>query len=317
MEFDKPAKTFEEQIDVLIKRGLQVDDRDEAIHYLSQLNYYRFAAYCLPFEVSRDPHQFAEGANFTRILEHYLFDRELRLHMLDAIERIEVSFRTQWAYHISHQYGPHGYLLNNKSIRHNEFHLRSCTEQLTKSINESDESFIAHYRNKYDEALPPAWVSCEVMSLGLLSRFYANLRAYSVRQKIAATYQLDEGFLEGFMEHLSYVRNVCAHHSRLWNRHLSKKMPLPRGKPAGIKENIYIDEENKTDHKIYNTLVMVQYLMTVVSPASHWAHGLKNLIEKYLIGTKPMGFPDNWQALPIRQQAFEQLEESVNHDPEY
>lgn len=50
MKFDKPAKTFEEQIDLLIDRGLQVDDRDEAIHYLSQLNYYRLAAYCLPFE---------------------------------------------------------------------------------------------------------------------------------------------------------------------------------------------------------------------------------------------------------------------------
>lgn len=118
MEFDKLAKTFEEQIDLLIERGLRVDDRDEAIHYLSQLNYYRLAAYCRPFEKSCDPHQFVEGSSFARILEHYLFDRELRLHVLDAIERIEVSFRTQWAYHISHQYGPHGYLANHKSIRH-------------------------------------------------------------------------------------------------------------------------------------------------------------------------------------------------------
>ena len=238
------------------------------------------------------------------MLDHYLFDRELRLHVLDAIERIEISFRTQWAYHISHQYGPHGYLANNPSIRKSEHRLRKDTQDLLEHVKRSDETFIAHYRNNYDEDLPPAWVSCEVMSLGLLSRFYSNLRGYQVRRKIAATYQFDEGYLEGFMEHLSYVRNVCAHHSRLWNRHLSKKMPLPRGKPAGLKDNIFVDETHQTEHKIYNTLVLLQHLMTIICPDSHWAKELKQLIEKYSINTKSMGFPEDWQTRPLWTQVF-------------
>ena len=310
MKFDKPAKTFEEQLDLLIQRGLLVGDRERALHYLSQLNYYRLEAYWIPFETNRAPHQFEEGTSFEKALNHYLFDRELRLHLLDAIERIEISFRTQWAYHISHKYGPHGYLLNNKSIRKEEHRLASDIRDLTEHVRRSDEVFITHYRENYDEDLPPAWVSCEVMSLGLLSRFYSNLRAYEVRRRMASTYQFDEGFLEGFMEHLSYVRNVCAHHSRLWNRHLSKKMPLPRSKPVGLNENIYVDEENKTEHKIYNTLVVIQHLMTVICPESTWAKHLKMLIEKYAINTKPMGFPEDWKTRLIWQQAFNDAVES-------
>ena len=304
MKFNKPPKSFNEQINLLIDRGMQVSDSDKAIRYLTHINYYRLAAYWLPFETSRNPHQFAEDTSFDMVLNHYLFDRELRLHLLDAIERIEVSFRTQWAYHISHAYGSYGYLQNSKGLRKNERRLLKDIEELAEHVRRSDEVFVKHYRDTYDETLPPAWVSCEVMSFGLLSRFYSNLRAYNVRRAIAATYQFDEGFLEGFLEHLSYVRNVCAHHSRLWNRHFTKKMPLPRGKPTGLKDNIYIDVANKTEHKIYNTLVVVQYLMTVICPESSWAKKLAELTEKYAIDVKRMGFPAQWKTLPLWQQAL-------------
>ena len=308
MKFNKRPKSFEQQLDLLIERGLQVSDRDKAVHYLAHINYYRLEAYWLPFETSRDPHQFAKDASFDLVLNHYLFDRELRLHLLDAIERIEVSFRTQWAYHISHAYGPHGYLGNSQGLRKNERRLLRDIDELKEHVRRSDEVFIKHYSDTYEEPLPPAWVSCEVISLGLLSRFYSNLRAYKVRSAIASTYQFDERFLEGFLEHLSYVRNVCAHHSRLWNRHLTKKMPLPKGKPAGLKDNIYIDTANKTEHKIYNTLVVIQHLMTIICPGSSWATQLNALIGKYGIDVKRMGFPEEWKALPLWQQTFDSID---------
>ncbi|MFT5419916.1 MAG: abortive infection bacteriophage resistance protein [Candidatus Endobugula sp.] len=299
VNYNKPPKTFDEQLDLLISRGMQIADREKAIHSLSHINYYRLEAYWLPFETSRQPHQFFANTHIDTVINHYLFDRELRLLLLDAIERIEVSFRTQWAYHISHAYGSHGYLDNNKSLRKNERQLVKDTNELKAHINRSDEKFIAHFCHTYYDDLPPVWVSCEVMSLGLLSRFYSNLRAYRVRRAIAATYQLDEGFLEGFLEHLSYVRNVCAHHSRLWNRHLTKKMPLPKNKPTGLKENIYIDDENKTEHKIYNTLVVIQHILSIICPDSHWAQQLESLIKKYPIDIKRMGFPVEWKTLPL------------------
>ncbi|MDF2182572.1 Abi family protein [Neptuniibacter sp. CAU 1671] len=312
MKFEKPAKTFDEQLDILLTRGMIIPDRSQALALLSHLNYYRLEAYWLPFEASRSPHHFKPETRFETIVDHYLFDRELRLLVLDAIERIEVSFRTQWAYHISHAYGPHGYLINSKGMRKSEHRLLNDIKDLEQHVQRSDEVFIQHYNDHYDEALPPAWVSCEVMSLGLLSRFYSNLRAYPVRRAIASIYGFDEGFLEGFMEHLCYIRNVCAHHNRLWNRHLTKKMPLPKGKPAGLKDNIYVDDANKTEHKIYNTLVVIQHLMTIICPDSSWAMRLNALIEKYPVDTKRMGFPVDWRDLPLWQQALAEPTNNTN-----
>lgn len=297
--FTKSAKTFDEQCDLLISRGMRVPDRKNAVYYLSHISYYRLKAYWLPYEASRDPHQFIDGACFDVVLNHYLFDRQLRLLLLDAIERFEVSFRTQWAYYMSHSFGPHGYLDGSKGRVKNAGYLTRAMAELEKHVGRSDEAYIKHYRDIYKESLPPAWVSCEVMSLGLLSRFYSNLSVTKVRKQIAATYQFDEGFLNGFLEHISYVRNVCAHHSRLWNRHLTKKMPLPRGKPVRLKDNIYIDKANKTEHKLYNTLVLLQHVMTVVCPESDWAKRLNVLIDEHAIDVKRMGFPEHWKTLPL------------------
>lgn len=90
MRFTKPPKTYDEQVDLLISRGMQIDDRTRAIHYLSHLNYYRLAAYWLPFEQDHATHQFRSEANFDQVLKHYNFDRGLRLRVLDVIEPVEV-----------------------------------------------------------------------------------------------------------------------------------------------------------------------------------------------------------------------------------
>tara|TARA_B110000908_G_scaffold171313_1_gene233620 strand:+ start:333 stop:584 length:252 start_codon:yes stop_codon:yes gene_type:complete len=81
-------------------------------------------------------------------------------------------------------------------------------------------------------------------------------------------------------------------------------MPIPKGKPAGLKDNIYIDKDNKTEHKIYNTLVVIQHLMDVICPDSSWASQLDELISKYTIDFKRMEFPENWKSLPIWEQAL-------------
>jgi len=295
MKFNKPATTFEEQIDLLESRGVIIPDKKAATHYLSHINYYRLGAYWLPFESDHHSHQFQAGVTFDHILNLYVFDRELRLLVLDAIERIEVSFRTQWAYHISHQYGPHGYLANNKALRKDERRLLNDIKDLRQHVRRSDEVFIQHYGKIYDEELPPAWVSCEVMSLGLLSRFYSNLRAYQVRRKIAETYQFDEGFLEGFMEHLSYVRNVCAHHSRLWNRELSIRPQRPRA----LEWNPPVTPRND---RIFYILLMLRYLLKTTNNGDSWCQKCNELIEPLAQDGKwraAMGMPENWKEHPL------------------
>lgn len=94
MKFSKPPFTHEQQLDQLIQRGLHCADRAQALHYLGHLNYYRLGAYWLPFETDHASHAFKPGTRFDAVLNLYIFDREVRLLVLDAIERVEVSVRT-------------------------------------------------------------------------------------------------------------------------------------------------------------------------------------------------------------------------------
>ena len=110
MKFSKQPLLFSDQLTLLESRGLLISHRDYAEHYLKHINYYRLAAYCLPFENNHETHQYIDGSSFDQVLNLYIFDRELRLLVLDAIERIEVSIRTHFAYTLSHKYGSHAYL---------------------------------------------------------------------------------------------------------------------------------------------------------------------------------------------------------------
>lgn len=294
MRFSKPPKTFEEQVKILRSRGMDLDDPERARRYLSHLNYYRLAAYWLPFEQDHPTHRFKPNTRFDTVLEHYIFDRELRLLIMDAIERLEVSLRTRWAYYLSHTYGSHAHLddgIFKKGPWSHDENVRSLKEV----VRSSSEVFIKHFRDTYDEDLPPLWVICEVMTLGQLSKWYANLCHSKDRNAIARVYGLDEVNLVSFLHHLSIVRNLCAHHARIWNREFIFAWKFPRRKPSGLFENF-----NTADgKKLYNTLVMLAYLMDQINP-HNWKKRLGKLFVKHPdVTARHMGFPDNWRDRPI------------------
>jgi abortive infection bacteriophage resistance protein len=93
-QFSKPALSVDRQISLLTSRGLIIEDEAKAKHYLSFIGYYRLSGYCLHFQNggnSEIRHQFKPGTTFNSVLELYIFDRKLRLMLIDIIERIEVA----------------------------------------------------------------------------------------------------------------------------------------------------------------------------------------------------------------------------------
>lgn len=267
----------------------------EAEFYLQHLNYYRLGAYWLPFEINHGNHTFRPGTRFEDVLNLYIFDRQLRLHAIDAIERVEVSIRSTWAYHLADQHGPHAHLDPNLAFKQHRW--QQNIDKLTDEVSRSEETFIRHLRQTYSEPLPPVWAVCEVMSLGLLSRWYDNLKPMPVRRAIANTYDLDQATLASWLRHLSLVRNTCAHHSRLWNREFTITPAAPGHKPAGLAAQWV-----PGSRKIYNSLVILLHGMDIIAPHHHWRSGLKNLIAQHSIDVSAMDFPANWQTLPIWQE---------------
>mgnify|MGYP003110063927 CR=1 FL=1 len=293
MDFNKPARTLDEQIALLRERGMRINDPRRARHYLKHLNYYRLTAYWLPFEAEHETHQFKQGSCFDDVLNLYVFDREFRLLLLDAIERVEVSLRTIWAYQLAHRYGSHAYL-ETKHAKRTDWHERNL-RRLEKEVRRSDELFIQHYLNTYREpGLPPIWSVCEVMSLGLLSRWLTQLKP-SDATVIAREWSFDQSVLRGFVRHLTYVRNLCAHHSRVWNRSLTVTMPIPRSKPEALASSV----NRRADRRIYNTLATLVFLLDRISPGHEWKERLLELLERHDVEVEKMGFPAGFERLPI------------------
>jgi abortive infection bacteriophage resistance protein len=290
--FDKKPKTLDEQLEILVSRGMIVSDRHQAKFYLQHLNYYRLRAYWLVFEdISSTTHQFIAGTEFQNVLDLYIFDRELRLLILDAIERIEVSVRSQWAYQLAHLYGSHAHL--NSNLFDPRFWQKNF-DDLSREVKRSDEVFIKHFQNTYAEPLPPIWAVCEVMSLGLLSRWYGSLKFTKSQTAIAKTYGVRAEMLKSWLQHLTVVRNICAHHSRLWNREFAV-VPRLTNSPTNPLTNQFKVESRK----IYNTLVIILYLLDLISPDHHWRANLRKLLIVHHQQLSSMDFPQDWTDKPI------------------
>ncbi len=309
--FNKPPTTHIEQVALLQSRGMIVDDIEKAAFYLKHLNYYRLGAYWLPFESDHATHKFKDGTTFNEVLSLYNFDRELRLLIIDAVERIEVSIRAHWTYFMAHNHGAHAYLddtliriwrgarredreKNEREIANYKHNLKD----LDKEIRRSNELFITHYFSAYNSPeLPPIWAVCEVMSLGLLSRWYNNLISGKTKRAIAGAYGLDETLMESWIHHISIVRNLCAHHQRLWNREFALTPAIPITKPKAL-----ANQFQRNSRRLYNALIILLFFMDVIAPNDKWRLRLITHLVANQEKLSHMGFPADWETRAIWAQ---------------
>lgn len=296
MKYQKPPLSLDDQLDLLLSRGMIITDRDRARRYLSHISYFRLRGYWIPLELPTTDgnHRFRPGTSFDDVLDLYIFDRKFRLLMLEAIERVEVSFRAHFANELGLRYGTHFYL--DSDYFQTKGQHDQLVENLKTEISRSKETFIEHYRKTYEQPpLPPIWAVSEVMSFGQLSMWYRNLKSRQDRRAIADTYRLDESIMRSFMHHLTHIRNIVAHHGRLWNRRLTITMALPRS-PAELAEML----NPKADRYIGNTVIVLGWLLKGISPGTSWPQRMLQLIETSKgINPQAMGFRQDWKAAPV------------------
>ncbi len=296
MKYAKPALSFEEQADLLLQRGM-VGDRDEMIRRLARVSYYRLSGYSFPFRQSDNT--FRPGTTFRVVWDHYVFDRKLRLLLLDAIERIEIGLRTSLSYHQGHDFGPFGYMNDAAALPKLDSGRRN--DLLTKVQLETDrnhkEQFVAHFVGAYGDhhhALP-IWMATEVLSFGtVLSLWQASPN--KLKRETAKVFGVSDDVLKSWFWTLNEVRNVCAHHSRLWNRLLGNKPMIPAVKhhpdwhePVAIRND-----------RLFIALTICQFCLHRLSPGSTWASRLRDLFDGYPgVPKRHMGIPDKWLDCPI------------------
>ncbi len=290
--FTKTAKTYDQQLQKLKDRGLKISSDDKALHLLQKLSYYRLSGYWHPLlELPKSKHQFKKGAEFQTAFKLYRFDRDLRIFIMKELEKIEVSIRAQMIYHLSHSKGPF-WLSEPNNFTDIHFH-RQTVINLKKDYLKSDEEFLKSYKTKYSESLPPCWMILEISSFGTLSKIYGNLK--NGKRDVAASFGLDDNTFASWMHCFVYIRNVCAHHSRLWNRGMSIKPRIPI-KP----DNTWLIDTAVNNNKTYFILSMMLYLLQSIDTKHQFIYRFKVLLKKYPnVDVSAMGFPQNWKSEPL------------------
>jgi len=221
-DYNKAPFTYTQHLDLLKSRGLIINNSDDALKFLKQVNYYRFTAYCIPFQRPHDV--FLPGTSFETIVGLYRLDEELRNAFLAMLSPIEIFLRTQIAYELSHVWG--SFAQYDPSIFQNELARQVWIVELENDITNAHEIFLEHYKTKYN-GFPrlPLWMACEIMSLGRLSKFYRCLTP-TAQRKISSVMGVDHNVLKSWIHVITYLRNICAHHGRFWNRALTIKPVL-------------------------------------------------------------------------------------------
>jgi abortive infection bacteriophage resistance protein len=289
--YKKPWLSYANQVRQLASRGLVVTDEVAAQAFLAHVNYYRFSGYCLAFE--RERHVFREGVTFEQVRAFYHFDLALRDLVTEALEVLEVDVRTALAYNFGLKYGPFGHV-DPRSFYRTFDHIE-WLQRLREEADRSKEPFIEHFRNTYAEYPDlPIWIATEVLSFGALSKMYHGMLREDQRE-VANRYHVQTGDLAAILHHLVYVRNLCAHHLRLWDRAWAIKPSLPKGKawqPPNLPSN----------DRLFSTLLLMYHLMTMCPAVRTFATQWRDRVTRHLLSLPQapdalarVGLPQRWQ----------------------
>jgi abortive infection bacteriophage resistance protein len=298
VKYTKRATSVKEQVELLASRGLIIENHAEAEHYLQFISYYRLSGYFFHFQKrdrSEANENFIPGLTFQKIINIYVCDRELRLLVMDSIERIEVAFRTQIVNVMSQKYGPHWFMDNHHFVGFNHSDLLNKLDDIVREYAEckrrgrpKGELFIDHYAAKYaDPKYPPCWMLAEVLSVQTWSVIYSKLKYRDCQKAIAGAFGVSNEVLSSWLHCVTYLRNLCAHHSRLWRRVFTIKP---------IKATAY-QVQLHNNGMFYAQAVILFVLLRKIAPKTEWNKRLARLFTQYPdVSGRDLGFPDNWQS---------------------
>jgi abortive infection bacteriophage resistance protein len=310
---NKQWKSFNQQLAILQDRGLIVDNKQAAIDYLDRIGYYRLSGYWYSFrelKITQDDNgnlstyrkdDFVKNSRFQDAVKLYIFDKKLRLHALDALERIELAVRVDIA-HLLGEKHIHAYekahLLdgnfakkkikkgNNVGKTLHDLWLERHNSVLHRARREP---YVSHYNNKYGKL--PIWVSIEAWDFGLMSKLFAGMKAIDQTMIVNKYGAINGKAFAGWLRGFNFIRNVSAHHSRLWNINI-----LERAAP--LQNEYWVDINNA---RAFYYFCLMQKLMKVICPNSTWSKRFIQLTDEFpdvannKVDLKDFGIIENWK----------------------
>lgn len=309
--------SVQDQIALLRQRGMHVSIDGSAEQLLSTIAYYRLSGYWYlyrqpdPDGQGRRLSRFVAGATLSNVKDLYDFDRRLKLLILSGIERIEVALRAR----LGHILGSHGALCYEDALTFRPTFLHAdwldlAHQRVARARRRNDEVVLHH--DAHYGGLIPIWVLTDMLDFADLSKLYQAMFAEDQRQ-------IDQYFnvtpspdasrssnrrwasnppLANWLENLTVVRNICAHHGRLWNRQLPPVGTSPRVRHLGVFDDI--PESLHQVERVHGTISIITHLMKTIAPQSGWSAEVDSLITNTF--TKLPGRSTDEMLMSLRQR---------------
>lgn len=268
----KPFLSIEQQVELLERRGVKVDEETSSIllreGYYSVVNGYKMPFIDHQASVEAGDDRFASGTAFSDIYDLFSFDRKLRGLTFHYLVKAEAAARTAISYCFSDSYREaDAYLYQANYCTKEEystfggnpdryvFEITGLIRKLSDRASKSNASFIVHYREAY--GVVPLWVLAIDLTFGNLEHFFNLMKPAEQRAVCRAiaesTGRLGDKNLGHFdpkkarvsLEALVKFRNICAHDERLYCAQVGGRKAINYVKMVWMLEH-YLPEDEFT-----------------------------------------------------------------------
>lgn len=280
----KKSKTVEEQLQILEKRGLIIENRDRAIEILRNVNYYTLTGYLFPFEQGE---VYQKGTSMNLAIKLYHFDNEIRNILMALMVEAEEKLKTRIAYNIAiaHSEDPLIYTDVNYFKSAND-HSRFIKDFQNNVRNNREVPFVKHHIQKYRSQFP-IWVAVSLFTLGNLKYLYKNIPSRD-RKNISREFNLSPKTFDSWIDTLRILRNKLAHNMRLYRTTFQRTPKLEKHHTVRIENN-----------RLFANFVLLKYLLDNSEVWKEAVINLDRVLIKYQdsIELSSIGFPKDWKTI--------------------
>ena len=302
--YAKQPKSNEELVALLQSRGLAADSA-KLLRILETVGYYRFTGYLHPFKAPSS-NTFRTNTTLETVWNIYMFDRHLRLTAMDALARIEIAVRAiTTRCHTDFISDPFAYVNPANMPKLSQAKHGGLLARIADSTHKaSNDPKIRHLATEYGITdYPPIWTMMEIVPLGIVT-FYFHGLPDGVQKAIADTFHVRPNVFGQWLMALKNVRNICAHHSRLWNFHIVAPFTKRIGRDPHLAPFVEcLERQPSFNYTTTRTaLSLCAYCMGIIRPESKWKERCRALLKTatpFIL--RGMGAPDDWETLAMWQ----------------
>lgn len=307
------ALSSQELMGLFEHRGMCIDDY--RLCKIQHINYYKLKAFAKPLSTTRTIDGRVEisynGVKFSEVLGRYYQDKNLRMHLLHAIEKIEVSVKTNMAHILGIKYGAFGYLdfsrWSNKK-RWTKFQIEKKQYRIKDELLKAKKKFKSteYSNNNLDkDGFPTIWLAIDLLTFGGMVEMVEIMSEKHLFQ-LAKVYNCTKQELVSWLRCIQFIRNICAHNSNLIDVKLTTK---PKIRKRWESRLFFVKTGNmcKPTDRLAIVILIVMELVQVINDRYQWReiqHSIKSIC-KDDTRANLMGFKTKNDALGLRKFIME------------